>query len=96
VDGRDKPGHDRGKVVRYGQSANQIANVIGDRNEENMSGQFDGKVAFVTGAASGIGQEVALAFAAASARVVVADIAETGGQETVAATSGTPPTRALP
>jgi NAD(P)-dependent dehydrogenase (short-subunit alcohol dehydrogenase family) len=50
-----------------------------------MSGQFDGKVAFVTGAASGIGEEVALAFAAASARVVVADIAETGGQETVAA-----------
>ena len=50
-----------------------------------MSREFDGKVAFVTGAGSGIGREVALAFGAAGARVVVTDISDAGGQDTVAA-----------
>jgi NAD(P)-dependent dehydrogenase (short-subunit alcohol dehydrogenase family) len=50
-----------------------------------MSAQFEGKVAFVTGAASGIGREVALGFAAAKAKVAVVDISEPGGRETVAA-----------
>jgi NAD(P)-dependent dehydrogenase (short-subunit alcohol dehydrogenase family) len=48
-----------------------------------MAAQFDGKVALVTGAGSGIGREVAIAFAAERAKVVVADISEAGGQETV-------------
>ena len=42
------------------------------------------KVAFVTGATSGIGRATALAFAAAGAYVVVADISEDGGRDTVA------------
>lgn len=42
------------------------------------------KVAIVTGAGSGIGRAVALAYAAEGAAVVVADIDETGGKETVA------------
>jgi NAD(P)-dependent dehydrogenase (short-subunit alcohol dehydrogenase family) len=42
----------------------------------NDNGSFTGKVAFVTGAGSGIGRATALAFARAGARVVVADIAE--------------------
>src|SRR4051794_25951786 len=46
-------------------------------------GSFAGKVALVTGAASGIGQATALAFAHAGARVVVADIDAAGGQQTV-------------
>ena len=50
-----------------------------------MPGQFDGKVAFITGAASGIGREAALKFAQGGARVAVADISEAGGRETVAA-----------
>ena len=44
---------------------------------------FAGKVALVTGAASGIGRATAIAFAHAGARVVVADIDEAGGQGTV-------------
>jgi NAD(P)-dependent dehydrogenase (short-subunit alcohol dehydrogenase family) len=41
-----------------------------------------GKVAFVTGAANGIGRATALAFAHEGASVVVADVAEAGNQET--------------
>src|SRR3989440_5716691 len=45
----------------------------------NETGKFTGKVAFVTGAANGIGRAAALAFAS----VVVADVSEQGNQETV-------------
>ena len=48
----------------------------------NQNGSCAGKVAFVTGATSGIGRTTALAFARAGASVVVADIAEQGCQET--------------
>jgi NAD(P)-dependent dehydrogenase (short-subunit alcohol dehydrogenase family) len=47
-----------------------------------MSGRFDGKVAFVTGATSGIGRATALAFAREGTSVVVADIAAEGNRET--------------
>jgi NAD(P)-dependent dehydrogenase (short-subunit alcohol dehydrogenase family) len=45
---------------------------------------LEGKVAVVTGAAMGIGRESARIFARHGARVVVADIDEGGGRETVA------------
>src|SRR5437016_8557013 len=48
----------------------------------NRNGSFAGKVAFVTGAASGIGREAALAFAREGASVVAADVSEHGNQET--------------
>lgn len=44
---------------------------------------FDGKVALVTGAGSGVGRASARAFAAAGARVVVSDVVVRGGEETV-------------
>lgn len=44
---------------------------------------FAGKVALVTGAASGIGRASALAFAQQGAKVVVADVSVEGGEETV-------------
>jgi NAD(P)-dependent dehydrogenase (short-subunit alcohol dehydrogenase family) len=43
---------------------------------------YTGKVAFVTGAANGIGRATALAFAREGANVVVADVSEEGNQET--------------
>jgi NAD(P)-dependent dehydrogenase (short-subunit alcohol dehydrogenase family) len=49
----------------------------------NKKGQFTGKVAFVTGAANGIGRAAALAFARECASVAVADISAQGIQETV-------------
>lgn len=45
--------------------------------------EFTGKVALVTGAASGIGRAVALGYGREGANVVVSDIDEKGGQETV-------------
>jgi 2-keto-3-deoxy-L-fuconate dehydrogenase len=41
-----------------------------------MAGRLDGKVAFVTAAAQGIGRATALAFAAAGARVIATDVNE--------------------
>ena len=49
----------------------------------NQNEFYKGKVAFVTGAGSGIGRTTALAFAREGAAVVVADISEQGNQETV-------------
>lgn len=46
-------------------------------------GRLDGKIAMVTGAGSGIGRATALAFSREGATVVVADIVEAGGLQTV-------------
>jgi NAD(P)-dependent dehydrogenase (short-subunit alcohol dehydrogenase family) len=45
--------------------------------------KLENRTAMVTGAGSGIGRAVALAYAREGARVVVSDIQEEGGHETV-------------
>src|SRR3954463_13659385 len=44
---------------------------------------FEGRVAIVTGAGSGIGQATAVLYAQHGAKVIVSDINEKGGAETV-------------
>jgi NAD(P)-dependent dehydrogenase (short-subunit alcohol dehydrogenase family) len=48
-----------------------------------MAGEFKSKVALVTGASMGIGRASALVFARRGAKVVVADVNISGGEETV-------------
>jgi len=47
--------------------------------------RLDGKVALITGAGSGIGRESAVLFASEGASIVVVDVNDAGGRETVAA-----------
>jgi len=48
-----------------------------------MAGRVEGKVALVTGGSSGIGRATALVFAREGAKLVVADMDEDGGRQTV-------------
>src|ERR671916_3327634 len=48
----------------------------------NQNGSYAGKIAFVTGAGTGIGRATALAFAREGASVVVSDVSERDNRET--------------
>ena len=48
-----------------------------------MPGRVEGKVALVTGGASGIGRATALTFAREEAKLIIADMNEEGGHQTV-------------
>lgn len=63
----------------------EVLNVEMLNEMEDEMDRFDGKVALITGAASGIGRASAKAFAREGARILVADIDREGGMETVEA-----------
>ncbi|MEB3829617.1 SDR family NAD(P)-dependent oxidoreductase [Phormidium sp. CCY1219] len=54
-----------------------------DGNQRFMGKRVENKIAIVTGGGAGIGRETALMLASEGAKVVVTDIEEDGGQETV-------------
>jgi NAD(P)-dependent dehydrogenase (short-subunit alcohol dehydrogenase family) len=64
------------------ESSKQLLRVL-EKEVNPMAGEFEGKIALVTGAGSGIGRATALAFSAKGAKVVVADVDAKGGEATV-------------
>src|SRR5690606_38238971 len=81
--GRDharRPGGSRGSAV-----GGVTARCMHDQSSEDvLSNLLNDKVAIITGAGSGIGREIAYQFGAEGARVVVSDVDDKRGNETVA------------
>jgi NAD(P)-dependent dehydrogenase (short-subunit alcohol dehydrogenase family) len=82
AEGPARAGHSEAHLTQHrphGETSNDEEQMMTTTNE---NGSFAGKVAFVTGAASGIGRATALAFARQGASLVVADVSEQENQET--------------
>jgi NAD(P)-dependent dehydrogenase (short-subunit alcohol dehydrogenase family) len=70
-------------VIRDGVALSRVAAATGDNATEGAMGQVEGKVAIVTGGASGIGAACAVTLAREGAKVVVTDLDDIGGQAVV-------------
>jgi NAD(P)-dependent dehydrogenase (short-subunit alcohol dehydrogenase family) len=66
-------------VVRAPQAGHKKSAII-NRNGKNMANRLDGKIALITGAASGLGHAMAQMFVREGARVVMTDINSDGVQ----------------
>src|SRR5580704_2148685 len=60
-----------------------IEGILQARGTTTMANLLDGRSAIITGAGSGSGRATALVFAREGAPIVVADLVEQGGRETV-------------
>src|SRR5262249_10331166 len=58
-----------------------VRRTLRTEGEAGMAGQLDGRVALVTGAASGIGRAGAVSFGGEGAKVVVSDVIAEGGTQ---------------
>jgi NAD(P)-dependent dehydrogenase (short-subunit alcohol dehydrogenase family) len=61
----------------------QLAEFAGNHNREDKMAQLDGRVALITGAASGMGQAAALLLAKEGAKIGVLDLSPEDVQKTV-------------
>src|SRR5689334_9872229 len=64
-------------------SSPRRASAEGPGLAEPAAGRLEGKVALITGAGSGIGRESALLFAREGAAIIVVDVTDAAGEETV-------------
>src|SRR5271169_5730418 len=79
---------------QIGASGLQLTFAFNGRRRTIAMGRLDGKIAIVTGAASGIGRGIAKVFAREGAVVMIADINESAGAE-AARECGSGPGRAI-
>ncbi len=70
-------------TAMVGEGRDSYNAAVRGAEEERLMARLDGKVAIITGAASGMGRATARLFAAEGARLVLADVNVDGGEQVV-------------